>query len=64
MDAVPTVQTPAWQTLERLPLLRTSVLITLVMLLKVYLKNLYGLTEECGILSCLRCWCGFSDKKI
>ena len=37
---------PAWQTLERLPLLRTSVLIALIMLLKAYLKNLYGLTEE------------------
>jgi cohesin loading factor subunit SCC2 len=38
---------PAWQTLEKLPLLRTSVLIALIMLLKAYLKNLYGLTEEC-----------------
>jgi hypothetical protein len=38
---------PAWQTLEKLPLLRTSVLIALIMLLKVHLKNLYGLTEEC-----------------
>jgi cohesin loading factor subunit SCC2 len=38
---------PAWQTLEKLPLLRTSVLIALIMLLKAYLKHLYGLTEEC-----------------
>ncbi|KAH9961425.1 hypothetical protein BGW80DRAFT_1438760 [Lactifluus volemus] len=38
--------TPAWQTIEKLPLLRTSVLVALVMLLKAYLKNLYGLTEE------------------
>jgi cohesin loading factor subunit SCC2 len=37
---------PAWQTNEKLPLLRTSVLVALVMLLKAYLKNLYGLTEE------------------
>jgi cohesin loading factor subunit SCC2 len=45
INAVPTAPT-----LERLPMLRTSVLIALIMLLKVYLKNLYGLTEECGIL--------------
>jgi hypothetical protein len=38
---------PACQTLDKLPLLRTSVLIALVMLLKTHLKNLYGLTEEC-----------------
>ncbi|KAH9175682.1 hypothetical protein EDB89DRAFT_2135583 [Lactarius sanguifluus] len=53
--AVPAVQdvamiaaaaTPPWQTLEKLPLLRTSVLIALIMLLKAYLKNLYGLSEE------------------
>jgi cohesin loading factor subunit SCC2 len=44
--------TPTWQTLEKLPLLRTSVLIALVMLLKAHLKNLYGLTEECV----LYCW--------
>ncbi|KAI0292379.1 sister chromatid cohesion C-terminus-domain-containing protein [Russula brevipes] len=42
----PTGQLPAWQTLDKLPLLRTSVLIALVMLLKTHLKNLYGLTEE------------------
>ena len=40
------VTTPAWQILEKLPLLRTSVLVALIMLLKVHLKNLYGLTEE------------------
>jgi cohesin loading factor subunit SCC2 len=38
---------PAWEMLEKLPLLRTSVLIGLIMLLKAHLKNLYGLTEEC-----------------
>jgi len=38
--------TPPWQTLEKLPLLRTSVLIALIMLLKAHLKNLYGLSEE------------------
>lgn len=38
--------TPSWQTLEKLPLLRTSVLIALIMLLKAHLKNLYGLSEE------------------
>jgi hypothetical protein len=47
----PTTTTPTWQTLEKLPLLRTSVLIALVMLLKAHLKNLYGLTEEC-VLYC------------
>jgi cohesin loading factor subunit SCC2 len=41
-----TVATPPWQTLEKLPLLRTSVLIALIMLLKAHLKNLYGLSEE------------------
>jgi cohesin loading factor subunit SCC2 len=41
---------PTAPTLEKLPLLRTSVLIALIMLLKVHLKNLYGLTEECDIL--------------
>jgi len=38
--------TSPWQTLEKLPLLRTSVLIALIMLLKAHLKNLYGLSEE------------------
>ena len=38
-------------TLEKFPLLRTSVLIALIMLLKAHLKNLYGLTEEYGILA-------------
>jgi len=38
--------TPSWQTLEKLPLLRTSVLIALIMLLKAHLKTLYGLSEE------------------
>ncbi|KAI0290109.1 hypothetical protein B0F90DRAFT_1654815 [Multifurca ochricompacta] len=38
--------TPLWQTLEKLPLLRSSVLIALIMLLKAHLKNLYGLSEE------------------
>jgi cohesin loading factor subunit SCC2 len=42
----PTAPTPAWQMLEKLPLLRTSVLIALIMLLKAHLKNMYGLTEE------------------
>jgi cohesin loading factor subunit SCC2 len=45
MNAAPTAPT-----LEKLRLLRTSVLIALVMLLKVHLKNLYGLTEEYGII--------------
>jgi cohesin loading factor subunit SCC2 len=45
MNAVPTAPT-----LEKLPLLRTSVLIALIMLLKAHLKNLYGLTEECDVL--------------
>jgi cohesin loading factor subunit SCC2 len=48
----PTTTTATWQTLEKLPLLRTSVLIALIMLLKAHLKNLYGLTEECV----LYCW--------
>ncbi|KAI9443068.1 hypothetical protein H4582DRAFT_1808792 [Lactarius indigo] len=43
---IATAATPPWQTLEKLPLLRTSVLIALIMLLKAYLKNLYGLSEE------------------
>jgi cohesin loading factor subunit SCC2 len=42
----PATMTPAWQILEKLPLLRTSVLVALIMLLKAYLKNLYGLSEE------------------
>ena len=41
-----TTAAPPWQTLEKLPLLRTSVLIALIMLLKTHLKNLYGLSEE------------------
>ena len=41
-----TTATSPWQTLEKLPLLRTSVLIALIMLLKAHLKNLYGLSEE------------------
>ena len=49
-DAVVTA-TPPWQTLEKLPLLRTSVLIALIMLLKAYLKNLYGLSEEYVIVT-------------
>lgn len=44
--ADPAEQVPTAPTLEKLPLLRTSVLIALIMLLKVHLKNLYGLTEE------------------
>jgi cohesin loading factor subunit SCC2 len=55
--------TPVWQMLEKLPLLRTSVLIALIMLLKAHLKNLYGLTEECGVLSCSRFLDGFSDRE-
>jgi cohesin loading factor subunit SCC2 len=58
-----TAPTPAWQMLEKLPLLRTSVLIALIMLLKAHLKNLYGLTEECGVLSCSRFLDGFSDRE-
>jgi hypothetical protein len=50
INTAPTVPTPAWQMLEKLPLLRTSVLISLIMLLKAHLKNMYGLTEECDIL--------------
>ncbi|KAI9448916.1 sister chromatid cohesion C-terminus-domain-containing protein [Russula earlei] len=38
--------TPTWQTSEKIPLLRTSILIAMIMLLKAHLKNLYGLTED------------------
>jgi cohesin loading factor subunit SCC2 len=58
-----TAPTPAWQMLEKLPLLRTSVLIALIMLLKSHLKNLYGLTEEYGVLSCSRFYDGFLTGK-
>jgi cohesin loading factor subunit SCC2 len=43
--------TSPWQTLEKLPMLHTSVLIALIMLLKAHLKNLYGLSEECVIVT-------------
>jgi cohesin loading factor subunit SCC2 len=46
--------TPPWQTLEKLPLLRTSVLIALIMLLKAHLKHLYGLSEEYVVVAAHR----------
>ena len=60
--------TPVWQMLEKLPLLRTSVLITLIMLLKVYPKNLFCGLELFWVVvwevlppeaeaSALSCWC-------
>lgn len=37
---------PSWQSLDKLPLLRCSVVIAMIMLLKGHLKTLYGLSEE------------------
>jgi hypothetical protein len=48
---VSTGATPPWQTIEKLPLLRTSVLVALIMLLKAHLKTLYGLSEECVVVA-------------
>ncbi|KAI0064180.1 hypothetical protein BV25DRAFT_1934347 [Artomyces pyxidatus] len=46
-EALPaTPAPPPWQTLEKLPLLRSSVIVALIMLLKAYLKTLYGLSED------------------
>ncbi|KAI0265712.1 hypothetical protein BC834DRAFT_970070 [Gloeopeniophorella convolvens] len=42
----PAPRTPPWQTLDSLPLLRSSVVIALTMLLKAHLKGLYGISEE------------------
>lgn len=38
--------TMAWQSLDHLPVMRSSVILAMLMLLKRYLKNLYGVTEE------------------
>lgn len=32
---------------ERLPFVRSSVIIAIIMLLKTHLKTLYGISEEC-----------------
>lgn len=36
----------AWQSLDYLPIMRSSVILAMLMLLKRYLKNLYGVSEE------------------
>jgi cohesin loading factor subunit SCC2 len=41
-----TVPIPDGDNLDKLPLMRTSVIIAMVMLLKAHLKSLYSISEE------------------
>ncbi|THH14012.1 hypothetical protein EW146_g6273 [Bondarzewia mesenterica] len=46
LNRAPVPEPAPWQSLDKLPILRCSVVIAMIMLLKGYLKILYGLTED------------------
>lgn len=46
LQYVPPAPVADEDTLDKLPLMRTSVIIAMVMLLKAHLKSLYSLSEE------------------
>lgn len=45
-QTVPLAPVPDDDNLDKLPLMRTSVIVAIVMLLKAHLKSLYSLSEE------------------
>jgi hypothetical protein len=45
-QTVATVPIPDGDNLDKLPLMRTSVIIAMVMLLKAHLKSIYSISEE------------------
>ena len=40
----------SWRSIDNLPVMRGSVVVAIIMLLKAHLKSLYGLPEECVML--------------